>query len=184
MVHQYAAMMAALHGGDHDALLAHQRESLFHSQIAGRKGQAFIGVDQQRAALAPQHRRMGLAIDPAIAQVGGVLRHAREAMRGQALGFGQHQRARRAGGHDFIGTGAAQCGLRQFRGLGQAESAHGSVQRLQHGVGNHEGDALVGLGALARDMRREQQVGAVLQIGRGGQGLGLKHVDGRAAQMA
>ena len=66
------------------------------------------GVHQQGRRPCGHEARLCVAVDAAVAQVAAVLRHARQAVRSQALRFGRDQGARGDPGHDGVGAGAQQ----------------------------------------------------------------------------
>ena len=110
-------------------------DRLAHRQLAGREGQTLVRVDQQRPALAPQHPGIGGAVDAAIAQMGGVLRHARQAVRAKALRFGQHQRPRGGLGHRGARRRRAAVRRRRARTPRPAAASSGNLRAAHCGIG-------------------------------------------------
>jgi hypothetical protein len=119
VIDQHTGVVAVDHADHADAERLRTPHCFSHGQIAGRKRQAGAGVDHRGRALAlrdPWHRR---PVDPPMPQMPAVLRHPAEAMRGHALRFGQHQRARRRVGHRRACAGALQRHADAFAGLRQ-----------------------------------------------------------------
>jgi hypothetical protein len=80
VIHHHAAVVAALHANKGHALLARGADRFADCQRAGLKRQTFLGVHDQHRACAAHHLRLGSAVGAAIAQVGGVLADAAQAV--------------------------------------------------------------------------------------------------------
>jgi hypothetical protein len=119
-----ARVMAVRDAGKTHAELACDRDAFTHRQLASRKRQPPLRIDQQRRAMAPCHGRHRGAIRAAIAQMRCVLRHAAEAMRRQALGLREHERSSRARGHRFACARRTQSARCQLDGFVEPQARH------------------------------------------------------------
>ena len=88
-------MVAAGHPGERHAVRARTGDRFLDGERAGGKGQSIGCVDQAGSAFLRDDPGHGAAVDPADAQVRGVLRDARDAVRGKPLGIGGDERLRR-----------------------------------------------------------------------------------------
>ena len=114
MINDDAAMVAIGHADKTHAKLPCSLNGFLNGQVACWKSQALLGVYQYGSTLVSGHRGNGLAIRAAVAQMGSVLRHPTQPMRGKALGFGKNKCLGSAVGHRFAGTRFSQGSRNQF----------------------------------------------------------------------
>jgi hypothetical protein len=102
---------------------ARARRRFLHRQRERGIGEAVPRIHQHRAAAFGTMRGLRGAIGAAVAQEGGVLRHARQAMARLALGLGGDEGARRQRGH--VGIGARRGERARGAGLGLGQVSRG-----------------------------------------------------------
>ena len=131
---QHADVRAVADAGEGDAVAPRALDHLLDRPLRRDIGQAVAVVDQAHAGALGDHRRLRGAVGAALAQHAAVERHARHAVRGQAVLLGANQVARGGFGHAIICPGPLERGARQANQrlrvfLHNEDSNHGQDDR-------------------------------------------------------
>ena len=182
MIDDHAGVVAVGHAGEGNTVRLRARDRLAHRELAGREGQATAGVDLHRGATLARDARQRGAIDAAVLQMRGVLRHARQAVRADALRLGEHERAR----------GGLRPSLRLHPRAASARctSARSSADRDLHRKASSTLSAIRKLTRSLLSAERPAMCGVSSRFGQSlkcsdaGKRLGAEHVDRRTAERA
>ena len=125
-----AEVVAVGDRGEGDAELARALDRGVDGERTGGEGEPAARVDQHRAAARPDDFRYRGPVGAAVGEMGRVLRHPRDTVRGEPAGVGVDQRPRRRRGHLRSGPGARQRAGGELLEFGERDDGHGLASGL------------------------------------------------------